>query len=537
MLTIRLVFVCFLLMSIYGSFAQDYFLKVPNEPIRKIEVQDSAELSIKIQSWKMNQWKSGYPFANLDSISSDTLFLYLGSRESIDLDSIYYENGTASPTNIRKPWKGIEQQLRYWTSHGYPYTTLNLMEVIGTQNIFIDRGPSITYDSIRYNKGIISRQLLEQTLDMEYGKPYSEENFQQLTKKMERFASVELAKAPSIYFENNLATIQLELKETQTNSFEGVIGLLPRQSVTDDILVTGFLDIQLVNLFQSAKSLDMTWNRFGDQSQSLEIDYFHPFIAGTPLLFRFDFGLLKQDTTFLNQTLQLGIGTYLGKGKLFFEYSRRTGTIIETSIQNLRETLVYPSKISAYAITYQLASVNRPFAFGDKFDFKAGFAFGLKSVDIDNANQLLVEEPNTVLFKLDFKIRNQISMTKRLKLFNALTFGSFQTNQVFENERYRIGGLYSLRGFNENVFFVDSYMLNRSEIRQYFQSRSYFYVFQDVMFAISDQDRLLPFGFGLGFSLQTKTGLLNFALAQGKEQSKPINLSESKVHIGFISKF
>ena len=524
-------------MSIYGSFAQNYFLKVPKEPIRKIEVQDSAGLSLMIQSWKINQWKSGYPFASLDSILSDTIFLYLGSKKGISVDSIYFENGTTSATNIKNPWKGIEQQLRYWTSHGHPFTTLNLMAVNGRQNMFIDRGPLIAYDSLRYNRGILSRQVLEQTLDMEYGEPYSEENFQQLTKKMERFSFVKLSKTPLIYFENNLATVQLDLKETQSNSFEGVIGLLPRQSANDDILVTGFLDIQLVNLFKSAKSLDMTWNRFGDQSQSLELSYFHPFIAGTPLLFRFDFGLLKQDTTFLNQSLQLAVGTYLGKGKLFFEYSRRMGTIIKAGSQSLSETLLYPSKISAYAITYQLASVNRPFAFGDKFDFKAGFAFGLKNVDLDNTNQLLIQEANNTLFKLDVNIRNQFPIAKRLKLYNALSFGSLQTNQVFENERYRLGGLNSLRGFNENVFFVDSYFLSRSEIRQYFQSRSYFYLFHDVMMATNDQDRLLPFGFGMGFSLLTKTGLLNFALAQGKEQSKPINLSESKVHIGFISQF
>jgi len=57
------------------------------------------------------------------------------------------------------------------------------------------------------------------------------------------------------------------------------------------------------------------------------------------------------------------------------------------------------------------------------------------------------------------------------------------------------------------------------------------------MFAKSNAAQISPFGFGVGFSLQTKTGLLNFALALGKEQKRPIAPSESKVHIGFISKF
>jgi hemolysin activation/secretion protein len=213
--------------------------------------------------------------------------------------------------------------------------------------------------------------------------------------------------------------------------------------------------------------------------------------------------------------------------------------VINQNDQNDITDTIYPSTINLYTILYQGASLNRPFGFTDKFDFEAGFSFGTKAVENDNSTTTQDLNINDVsdIFELKIKIRNQIALSKRLKLFDEFRVESFRNGQVFINERYRIGGLNSLRGFNENYFFIESFITNRLELRQYFESRSFFYLFHDIMFAKSNATQILPFGFGVGFSLQTKTGLLNFALALGKEQKRPIAPSESKVHIGFISKF
>jgi len=537
--TIRLVFFCLILLSNHKTLAQDYYLKTPTATIIKTEVQDSIALSLVIQKWKVSQWRIGYPFASLDSVVSDTVYLYRGSKETVVIDTILYANGESKRVKIKKPWKGISHEIDFWTNHGYPFMEIFLFRKGVKYQVFIDRGPQINYDSVSLDQDIIAPDILERTLEIEHGKPYSERNFKSLENSIQRLSFLRLKSKPTIYFENGLASVGLELVETQTNTFEGVVGLLPKQSAEEDILITGFLDIQLINLFKSAKSLNMSWNRFGDQSQVLDLEYFHPFIAGSPLLFQFKFNLLKQDTTFLNQEATLGLGTYLGKGQLLFEYSRRSGTVINQNNQNdITETL-YPSTINLYTIIYQGASLNRPFGFTDKFDFEAGLSFGTKALENDNSTTTQDLKINDVsdIFELKIKVRNQIALSKRLKLFDEFRVESFRNGQVFINERYRIGGLNSLRGFNENYFFIESFIINRLELRQYFESRSFFYLFHDIMFAKSNAAQISPFGFGVGFSLQTKTGLLNFALALGKEQKRPIAPSESKVHIGFISKF
>ena len=102
---------------------------------------------------------------------------------------------------------------------------------------------------------------------------------------------------------------------------------------------------------------------------------------------------------------------------------------------------------------------------------------------------------------------------------------------------YRIGGLKSLRGFNENFFYAQYFISNRLELRQYFESRSYFMVFYDNMFYKTNSFTDIPMGLGVGFSLATSNGLFNFAYALGSSDQQAFNFTESKVHLGFVSRF
>jgi len=108
--------------------------------------------------------------------------------------------------------------------------------------------------------------------------------------------------------------------------------------------------------------------------------------------------------------------------------------------------------------------------------------------------------------------------------------------QDFSNQLYRIGGLQTLRGFNEQFFFTSSYFISQMEWRLFFEEESYLFAFYDQGFLHTERWQL-PLGLGGGFSLLTNSGLFSFALAVGRSQDIPFELANMKIHFGYLSRF
>jgi hemolysin activation/secretion protein len=129
-------------------------------------------------------------------------------------------------------------------------------------------------------------------------------------------------------------------------------------------------------------------------------------------------------------------------------------------------------------------------------------------------------------------------------LYHRLSGAYLSGENLYLNDLYRVGGLRSLRGFNDNFFYASYYGISNLELRllleQAAQSQSYLYVFYDqsvLGYQLAGHYQETPLGLGLGLSITTDVGLFNFAYAIGKVQNQPIDFSLSKIHFGYISRF
>jgi hemolysin activation/secretion protein len=118
-----------------------------------------------------------------------------------------------------------------------------------------------------------------------------------------------------------------------------------------------------------------------------------------------------------------------------------------------------------------------------------------------------------------------------------------QSNRYIVNELFRFGGLNSIRGFTENslqAYFTTSIL---TEYRHILSSNLYIHSILDYCIYKNKSDtqqtdkteKLL--GIGLGFGLQTKNGLLKFALANGSTQNQQIEIYNTIIHICYNVKF
>jgi hemolysin activation/secretion protein len=112
---------------------------------------------------------------------------------------------------------------------------------------------------------------------------------------------------------------------------------------------------------------------------------------------------------------------------------------------------------------------------------------------------------------------------------------------IFQNELFRIGGLKTLRGFDEESIFTSTYAILTLEYRLLLEQNSYLFVFGDQAFyekaLVNNYLKDHPIGFGAGLSFETKAGIFSISYALGKQFDNPIQLRSGKIHFGLVNYF
>lgn len=497
-------------------------------------------------------WSQGYLFSGLDSITQKAIYLYKGRKlkGTVEKVLIFNDNrgGYDTLEEMHKRQFSVVSRgvLRNFINHGYPFARISLDSVSIFHEkyeafISVRQGPKIVYDSIALiSKVGINRSFLANALEVHKGTPFSEKAYLEIPEKIERISFLELNKRPDVGFSNGKATIYLDLKQNSTNSFEGVLGLLPNQAAENQIVITGYIDLMLSNLFHSGKALNFTWNRFADQSQSLDIFYHHPYFLSSKIFLDAGFNLVKQDTSFLTQTWKAGIGSYLSNDlTILFNYQKINGNLIQPAPANLRQGFA-DYRTNLYAVGLQHPLYEQYFRLRKGVRFFSRFSLGDKNIEINSAipsENYDSLDRQTLFLKLEGGFKYQLILNKGTTIFHSLTGGSLMNDEILNNELVRLGGLRTVRGFNENFFFAQHYALSRLELRQYFEQLSYFMVFYDQLLYSQNDIWDYPSGFGAGLALQTSNGLFSFALALGTSEQIPLNVSNIKIHLGYISRF
>ena len=301
------------------------------------------------------------------------------------------------------------------------------------------------------------------------------------------------------------------------------------------MLVTGYLDLNLENLFYSGKQLQLNWQQFAAQSQQLSVGCSHPYLFGSDVLVGGSFELIKQDTTFITRDLSLEVGTFLFGKSLRFDgsYSRHSGSLISPDIERVSSEVYADFATDFYAI--RLSRHSKVNTFRNYLSFGTEATLGRKNIERNTSlpssyYDTLIE--TSTVYKLSANMQWQHILFGQTALFLEEDMRILENAQILRNELYRVGGLRSLRGFNENFFFAQNYFLTRLELRQYFEQGSYLFLFYDQLFFQAIDQWSQPLGLGTGISLDTNNGLFSFAFALGSSDELPIDINNTKIHLG-----
>lgn len=130
-------------------------------------------------------------------------------------------------------------------------------------------------------------------------------------------------------------------------------------------------------------------------------------------------------------------------------------------------------------------------------------------------------------------------MNERNSIYVRLDGATLISDNYFENELFRFGGINSIRGFEENSLLANLYGVLNTEYRYRLTNSLYVHTVLDAAYSENNiattKDKL--FGFGFGFGLLTNAGLFKFNYSSAKTENQQFRLSDSKIHISLTSQF
>src|SRR3989304_8727504 len=446
----------------------------------------------------------------------------------------------------------VANLLQYFENNGYPFANLKISSV----NFIKDTVEEEYYADVFVNitkdvKGTIDRfeikgndktndNVIIRELRIKPGELYSQKEIDELPKKLNRLRFFEPVNSPQFYFSSdNKGTLLIEIKEKQTNNFDGIIGYIPSNKPDEKGFVTGLVNISLRNIFGSGRSAAMRWQKVDRNSQELELKYLEPWFLGYPFNIGVGFNKRKQDTIYVQRKFE-GAIEFLATETITASVQLATESIIPSE-NSANVFTVYNSSSLLTGLSLKIDTRDDPYAPTEGILFSNTYSFSRKI--INGPSQFISSDLKTninlqrILIGLDFFYSIFSRQVVALKLNGRELQGSF-----FEiSDLFKLGGTNSLRGYREDQFLGSRVFWSNLEYRLLLARRTYTYLFFDTGYYLVKEDAArkvskqeeFNIGYGLGLNIETSLGVIgvSFALAKGD------SFSDGKIHFGLVSEF
>lgn len=377
-------------------------------------------------------------------------------------------------------------------------------------------------------------------LRIESGEAYSQEMIEEFPKRLNRLRFFEPVSTPQFYVDSdNKGVLVINIKDKQTNNFDGIIGYIPPSGDVESGFITGLVNVSLRNLFGTGRAAAFRWRKIDRFSQELEFKYLEPWLFNFPLNLNAGFHQRQQDTTYVQRTLAGGL-EYLATE----EVSAAVFVTSVSTIPTIREDTVftvYNSTAFTTGVNLKIDTRDDPLAPTSGIFFNNFYDFSRKKI---NGPQEFIApgtqtEINLQRFEATLALFYQFFQRQVL----AFKINGRELRGPFfeESDLYRLGGTQTLRGYREDQFRGNRVFWFNLEYRLFLARRTYFYLFFDNGYFLrnAEEQANIPkqegykIGYGFGLNLETAIGILgvSFALAKGN------SFSDGLIHFDIINEF
>ena len=485
-------------------------------------------------------------FENLEKLNDSTYITSIVKNEQVQFLNI--RNIDSLPEIIKEDflWKGkinevtipiaeISSKLNYLNSKlskaGYPFNKLKLKNII-EQNDSIYANLHVTGLQKRRLDSIVvkaypkfPKSFIKYYAGVKKGNTYDNENIVNQAELLNSLPFTSNIKPAEVLFNPKNTVLYLYLKKENANNFDGFIGFSTDED-TGNLTLDGYLDLNLINNFNFGEELRITYKSDSESQQQFSATTKLPYLFKLPLGIEASLSIFTQDDEFSTTEQNIGINYTLNPRISFFTGYKK----YESADLNEDENIVslntnFESQFLQSEVRY--VHKQNKLLFPQKTSIVLNAEIGERSNE--NVNQ----------YKIGANIKHIFQLNNRNSIYIANNTQYFISSNFLNNELYRLGGILSIRGFEENSLRATAFNVLNTEYRYQLSSSIYAHSIIDFGFTQNEftntRDRLTSFG--IGFGMLSKAGLFKLNYANGRSNSIPFEFGNSKIHLSLTAYF
>ena len=442
--------------------------------------------------------------------------------------------------------------LTYFENNGYPFIKISIQSILfDVDTLSSERKADLL---LKVDKGLLSKiDLVEvrgnqstkdyviiRELRLNKGDLYSQKKIEELPARLNRLRFFEPVKNPSFYInKKDEGVLVIEVKEKQTNNFDGIIGYIPPSQNETSGYITGLINISLRNLFGTGRAISLKWNKFNRNSQELDLKYLEPWLFNFPFNISISLYQRIQDTTYVQRQVEASF-VYLATETISASLILGTESVIPTE-RTIPVFTVFNSTLLTSGLNFKLDTRDDPYSPTKGILFNNTYLFSRKKINgpIEFITPSVEKEINLQRIISDFEI--YLSLFKRQVAALSLHARELRGKSFENTDLFKFGGTNSLRGYREEQFLGNRLLWSNIEYRFLLTARTFVFAFYDFGYylreAVKSKNILkgesFLYGYGIGLNIETALGVLGVSFALGKDDS----FSEGKIHFGLVNEF
>ena len=328
-------------------------------------------------------------------------------------------------------------------------------------------------------------------------------------------------KPPEVLFTKDSTFLYLYFKKKQNNSFDGIVNFANKEN--GDILLNGNIDLKLNNILNTGETFQLFWNSIAEERQEFKLTTQSPYLFNSKFTPQLSFSIYKQDSTFLNTKFDSQLFYNLNnKLKLGFVYTSETSENLIATSDNIK---TFNNYFLGFHFRYTIPRDD--FFSNSQFHLEVNPTFGKRTIDQNTSNQFKIEVSSTYLW--DLNLRN--------KVYIKSTAAHLNSDSFIDNELFRIGGANSIRGFNEQSIFTNSYLYFNLEYRYSTSEQSYLYTITDFGKIKTNFTTENLIGIGLGYLFNINNSHIKLSTALGRNINQRLDVTQFKFIINWRNFF
>ncbi len=572
----RLLFTIAVLSMLFPCRGQPYVVSIRmSEEIRgfspgTLSSADSLGVYRVLKEMLGDLRREGYLAASVDSLRFDSLdvqaCLWVGPRfqwGKLLMDSV--DRGVVRRAGVRrKAFQGKpvradrlaaaqDRLVSFYENNGYPFARVSMEEIrISGREISgqlrVQTGELFRIDTVHVRGEVrIDPRYVERLCGVQSGDIYRENRIRAIGSRVLECDFLEEIKPAELEFFRGSVDVYTYLQKSRANRFNGIIGVFPNHPQTGRLFVTGDLQLYLVNSFGRGESFRFAWKAVQPLTQELNVEVDWPYVFSSAVGVGVDFSLLKQDTSWFTVNPVADLKFFLGGRNhfnVFWDYFS-SSLISTTGMENLSRLPAHADVSSSlYGLGLQYRNLDYLFNPRRGWDLMARAGIGSRKI---RKNPALPDEVYESVDLKTTKFRGWAvlgyyqPLGGRFSLHLENRSGLLRSGGLFENELFRLGGIHTLRGADENSIYASLYSLGTLEARFLFEQNSNFFLFFDGGYYEKRTEEEFssdfPFGFGMGVNLATRAGIFSLVYAIGRQFENPVNIGSAKIHFGYLNRF